>query len=59
LPAIGVFVLYLYSVPRLATWVPDFRNLVLAMILAFWLEILVKLAWHAFDKRKRYARAHG
>jgi hypothetical protein len=47
LVAIGFFVLYVYLVPRLVAWVPDFRNYVLAIILAFWLEVLLKSAWQS------------
>jgi hypothetical protein len=45
--ATAFFILYVYLVPRLAAWVPDFRNYVLAIILTFWIEVLLKAAWQS------------
>ena len=45
--AIGLFVLYVYLVPRLALWVPDFGDYVLAIIVVFWVEVLAKSAWQS------------
>jgi hypothetical protein len=53
--AIGVFVLYVHFVPRLVTWVPDFRNYVLAVILTFWIEVLLKSAWSSIWASKSLA----
>jgi hypothetical protein len=49
--AAAVFVLYLSLLPQLATWVPDFRNYVLAVIVTFWIEVLLKSAWHSLASR--------
>lgn len=45
--AAALFGLYIYLTPWLGKWVPDFRNYVLAIILAFWIEVLFKSAWHS------------
>jgi hypothetical protein len=44
--AFGLFVLYLRLAPLLSSWVPDFRDYVFVLILAFWLEVLLKSAVH-------------
>lgn len=53
LPAAVLFVVYVHFIPRLATWVPDFRNFVLAIVLSFWVEALVKLGWRNISNTKR------
>jgi hypothetical protein len=55
----GLFVVYVYFVPRLSTWVPDFRNYVLAVILAFWLEVLLKSAWQSVVGEKPHSDNSG
>jgi hypothetical protein len=44
--ATGLFAMYVRLIPSLASWVPDFRHYALGIILAFWIEVLVKSAWH-------------
>jgi hypothetical protein len=50
IPATLIFVVYLLLATRLARWVPDFRNYVLAIILCFWIETILKLAWNNWSK---------
>jgi hypothetical protein len=45
--AIIVFALYVYAVPWLAAWVPDFADYVLAVIVTFSIEVLLKSAWQS------------
>ena len=46
-----LFVGYLHALPRIENWVPDFRDYVLAIILVFWIEVLVKSFWNSVIKR--------
>ena len=45
--AAGLFIAYLQLVPVIENWVPDFRDYVLAIILAFWIEVLLKSFWNS------------
>ena len=56
LPASALFVVYLRFIPSLASWVPDFRNFVLAIIFSFWIEVLLKLGWQNLVTNKRHLR---
>ena len=45
--AAGLFYGYLHVVPVIENWVPDFRDYVLAIILVFWIEVLLKSFWNS------------
>ena len=45
--AAGLFMAYLQLVSVIERWVPDFRDYVLAIILAFWIEVLLKSFWNS------------
>jgi hypothetical protein len=47
IPSAVVFVGYLYSALKLSSWIPDFRDYALAVLLALAIEIWVKEAWHS------------
>jgi hypothetical protein len=51
--ASGFFVLYLRFTPQLSSWVPDFRDYVFVLILGFWVEVLLKAAFHSISSAIR------
>ncbi len=56
--AIPIFLLYLHFVPQLSRIAPDFRNYVFAIILAFWIEVMLKSAWNSVFEALKHWREH-
>ena len=55
-----LFVGYLFLAPRLSAWIPDFRNYVLAVMLAFGFEVWIKAVaqgWKEFRARRNSSRS--
>ena len=46
-----LFVGYLQVLPAIENWLPDFRDYVLAIILVFWIEVLIKSFFNSVTKR--------
>jgi len=42
---------YLQVLPAIENWLPDFRDYVLAIILVFWIEVLIKSFFNSVTKR--------